>query len=58
MTTLETLKALQTNEVNTNFANGELYNDLQDMIYKIENNIYEGVETVIGETYGAKEMKK
>jgi len=37
MTAIQTLRDLQAKEIENGFANGELYNELQDLIYKLEN---------------------
>ena len=57
MTTIETLRNLQVIEMNSNFPNGQFYNDLEDMIYKLENGYIE-LETIQGDMYGAKELKR
>ena len=57
MTTIETLRNLHVIEVNSNFPNGQFQNDLEDMIYKLENGYIE-LETIQGDMYGAKELKR
>lgn len=37
MTTINKLREIQNEEVVNGFVNGDLWNDLEDMIYKIEN---------------------
>jgi hypothetical protein len=56
MRTIETLRNLQVIEMENGFPNGQLYNDLEDMIYKLENNIYneQEIEVIQGEVYGGK----
>jgi hypothetical protein len=56
MKAIETLKALQLEELNNNFANGDLYNELEDLIYKLENPITQ-LQSVQGETYASKTMQ-
>ena len=53
MTTINKLREIQTEEVANGFINGNLYNDLEDLIYKLENP---EVETIQGDMYGAKEL--
>lgn len=56
MKAIETLKALQQEELNNNFANGNLYNELEDLIYKLENPTTT-LESVQGETYAGRTME-
>jgi len=44
MTTINKLREIQNEEVANGFVNGNLWNDLEDMIYKIENPEIETVE--------------
>ena len=37
MTAIEKLREIQKEEVNNGFANGSLWNDLEDLIYGLEN---------------------
>lgn len=37
MTTIEKLRQLQNEEVNNGFLNGQLWNDLEDIIQRLEN---------------------
>ena len=52
MTAIIKLREIQNEEVLNGFKNGNLWNDLEDMIYKLENP---EVETIQGDMYGAKE---
>jgi len=52
MTTISKLREIQNEEVANGFVNGNLWNDLEDLIYKIENP---EAETIQGDMYGAKE---
>lgn len=56
MTAIQTLRSLQQEEINNGFVNGNLYNDLEDLIYGLENPESK-LESVSGEVYGAKELK-
>jgi len=58
METIQTLRNLQNAELQNGFVNGQLYNDLEDMIYKLENNLYKEIETIHADAYGAKQLKK
>lgn len=52
---IQTLRNLQQAEIENNFANGQLYNELEDLIYKLENpNFY--LESEQGEIYAGKTM--
>ncbi len=44
MTTINKLREIQNEEVANGFINGNLWNDLEDIIYKIENPKAETVE--------------
>ena len=44
MTAIEKLREIQNEEVANGFVNGNLWNDLEDMIYKIENPEVETIE--------------
>jgi hypothetical protein len=57
MTAIETLKNLQHQEVENGFVNGTLYNDLEDLIYGLENP-QSKLESVSADMYGVKELKK
>lgn len=46
MTTINKLREIQNEEIANGFVNGNLWNDLEDMIYKIENP---EVETIQGD---------
>jgi len=52
MTTIIKLKEIQNEEVLNGFKNGNLWNDLEDMIYRLQNP---DLETIQGDMYGAKE---
>lgn len=52
---IDTLRTAQQVEAENGFVNGNLWNDLEDMIYKINNP---EAETEIGEVYGSKTMKE
>ena len=57
MTTIETLKKLQAEEINNGFINGSLWNDLEDAINNIENPSRQ-LECVRGDIYGSRLLKK
>lgn len=44
MTAIEKLREIQNEEVANGFVNGNLWNDLEDIIYEIENPEVETVE--------------
>ena len=50
MTVIEKLREIQNEEVNNGFVNGSLWNDLEDLIYGLENP-KSGLETVQGDMY-------
>jgi len=54
MTVINKLREIQNEEVANGFVNGNLWNDLEDLIYKLENP---EVEAVQGDMYGAR-LKK
>ena len=53
MTAIEKLREIQNEEVNNGFVNGNLWNDLEDLIYGLENSESK-LESVQGEMYGGK----
>ncbi len=53
MTAIETLRKLQNEEINNGFVNGTLYNDLEDLIYGLENP-QSKLESVSEDMYGAR----
>lgn len=55
MTNINKLREIQNEEVFNGFINGNLWNDLEDMIYKIENP---EVETTQGDLYAGKTSKQ
>jgi len=55
MTTINKLREIQNEEVANGFVNGNLWNDLEDMIYKIENP---EIETIQGDLYAGKTSKQ
>jgi len=55
MTAIAKLREIQNEEINNGFENGNLWNDLQDLIYKIENP---EVETIQGDLYAGKTSKQ
>ena len=57
MTTIKILRTLQNEELENKFENGKLYDDLESIIYKLENNIYSETEIIQGDVYGAKLLK-
>lgn len=57
MTTIEKLREIQNEEVNNGFANGELWNDLQDLIYKLENPSSQ-LESEQADLYAGKTLKQ
>jgi len=57
MTAIEKLREIQNEEVNNGFVNGNLWNDLEDLIYGLENPSSK-LESVQAEIYGAKLLKK
>ena len=56
MTTVAKLREIQNEEVNNGFVNGSLWNDLEDLIYGLENPSSK-LESVQAEIYGSK-LKK
>ena len=52
MTTLEKLEKLQNEELQNGFQNGDLWNDLEDIIYKMKHSI-ENVEPIQVDAYGS-----
>jgi len=54
-TLIETLRTAQEQESKNGFVNGNLWNDLEDVIYKIENP---SSETEQGELYAGKTMQE
>ena len=50
MTAIEKLREIQNEEVNNGFANGSLWNDLEDLIYGLENPSSK-LETVQSDMY-------
>ena len=50
MTTIQKLKEIQNEEIKNGFANGKLWNDLQDLIYGLENPTSK-IESVIGDMF-------
>lgn len=56
MNAIEKLREIQNEEVKNGFINGDLWNDLEDLIYGLENP-QSKLESVQGEIYGAK-LKK
>ena len=50
MTAIEKLREIQNEEVNNGFANGGLWNDLEDLIYGLENPSSK-LETVQSDMY-------
>jgi hypothetical protein len=56
MTAIQTLRNLQQAEIENNFANGELYNELEDLIYKLENPSFY-LESESADMYGARLIK-
>lgn len=57
MNTIETLRKLQKQEIENGFANGSLYNDLEDLIYGLENP-QSKLESVQGDLYAGKTFKQ
>ena len=57
-TQIHNLKAMQALEMENNFPNGQLYNELQDLIWKLENNRLEEIEVIQGDVYGGRTMKE
>lgn len=57
MTTIEKLREIQNEEINNGFANGSLWNDLEDLIYGLENP-QSKLESVISDTYAGKTMEE
>jgi len=55
MTAIIKLREIQNEEVLNGFKNGNLWNDLEDMIYKLENP---EVETIQGDLYAGKTLKQ
>ena len=55
MTAIDKLREIQNEEVLNGFVNGNLWNDLQDMIYKIENPEF---ETTQADLYAGKTSKQ
>lgn len=53
MTTIEKLREIQNEEIANGFVNGDLWNDLEDIIYGLENP-QSKLESVQGDIYGAK----
>lgn len=54
---IEKLRAIQQDEINNGFVNGQLYNDIEDMIYKLENPSHL-IESEQGEIYAGKTRKQ
>ncbi len=50
MTTIQKLKEIQNEEINNGFANGSLWNDLEDLIFGLENPTSK-IESVIGDMF-------
>lgn len=50
MTTIQKLKEIQNEEINNGFVNGNLWNDLEDLIYGLENSSSK-LESVIGDMF-------
>ena len=50
MTAIEKLREIQNEEVNNGFANGSLWNDLEDLIYGLESPSSK-LETVQSDMY-------
>jgi len=50
MTTIEKLREIQNEEINNGFANGNLWNDLEDLIFGLENPTSK-IESVIGDMF-------
>lgn len=55
MTAIDKLREIQNEEINNGFANGTLWNDLEDIIYKLENP---EIETIKGDLYAGKTSKQ
>ena len=56
MNTVAKLREIQNEEINNGFVNGNLWNDLEDLIYGLEHP-QSKLESVQAEIYGAK-LKK
>ena len=54
-TLIETLRTAQEQESKNGFKNGNLWNDLEDIIYNIQNP---SVDTEKGELYAGKTMEE
>jgi hypothetical protein len=50
MTTIQKLREIQNEEINNGFVNGNLWNDLEDLIYGLENPASK-IESVIGDMF-------
>ena len=50
MTTIQKLREIQNEEINNGFVNGNLWNDLEDLIYGLENPNSK-LESVIGDMF-------
>jgi len=57
MTAIETLRQLQQEEISNGFLNGNLYNDLEDLIYGLENP-QSKLESVQGDLYAGRTSKE
>ena len=54
-TMINKLREIQNEEIANGFLNGSLWNDLEDLIYQIQNP---QVETIQGELYAGKTLKQ
>ncbi len=54
-TIINKLREIQNEEIANGFLNGSLWNDLEDLIYQIQNP---QVETIQGELYAGKTLKQ
>jgi hypothetical protein len=50
MTTIQKLREIQNEEINNGFVNGNLWNDLEDLIFGLENPTSK-IESVIGDMF-------
>ena len=56
MNAIETVRKLQQEEIENGFKNGELYNELEDLIYSL-NNPQSKLESIHGDMYGVRSIK-
>ena len=57
MKKIEELKKIQEEEINNGFKNGSLYNEIEDLIWKIQNPNH-SLDSEIGDMYGGRQLQK